>query len=89
MTADKSRYTLEIYEESLENDPSHYIDSTIPFLGIHIGEKFNHRLGGNWEKTPAAGERFFIKDIEHLIWDNNDGTATHKILVAVEIRKAY
>jgi len=80
-----TQYHLEVYENSLENDPSYFLQSSTPFSAISVGDYFNHRTHDGWNNPPDNGNgRFVIAEIEHIFWAIDKSHNGHKLMVVVK-----
>lgn len=61
-------YFLEVYEGSFET-PAYHAQTSVSLSSMNIGDKFNHLGISDWVEPPQSGERFYIRDIEHIIWE--------------------
>lgn len=81
-----SEYHLEVYEGSFINDPSCSLESSTPLPALSVGDRFDHRMIGNWYHKPDSKKEFFrIKEINHLFWEIEDSHIGYKMMVCVEI----
>lgn len=77
-------YHLEVYEESFINDPSISWSSKSAFPALTVGDYFEHRAYDRWYNTPQQGERFKVKEIEHIFWEIGESHIGHKLMVCLE-----
>lgn len=78
-------YHLEVYEGTFINDPSISWSTSTPFLSISVGDYFDHRGSGNWHEPPKEGERFKVKEINHIFWEIEGDHIGQKLMVCLEI----
>ena len=78
-------YHLEVYEGSFRNDPSIQWSASTPFPTISAGDYFEHRTYDRWYNPPKQGQRFKIKEIEHIFWEIADEHIGHKLMVCLEV----
>ena len=78
-------YHLEVYEDTFVNDPSISWSSSTPFPAVAVGDYFEHRNYDHWYKTPKQGERFEVKEIEHIFWEIAEDHIGHKLMVCLEV----
>lgn len=80
-----THYHLEVYENSLVNDPSFNMDSSTPFTSLTVGDYFNHRVADCWQDPPETGkERFVISEIEHIFWTIEGSHNSQKLMVVLQ-----
>jgi len=79
------QYHIEVYEGALSNDPSLALLSSSPLQPLSVGDYYNHQMTGNWCNPPEHGERFRIKEIEHIIWEIEESHIGHKLMVCLEV----
>ncbi|XKM13252.1 hypothetical protein RCS94_09510 [Orbaceae bacterium ac157xtp] len=80
-----TQYHLEVYENSFANDPSYFMDSATPILGISIGDFFNHRSYDGWcDRPKTENEKFIIKEIDHIFWTLEGSHNVHKMMVLIK-----
>lgn len=80
----KTKYLLEVYEDSFLNDPSYYVDSLTPFTTISVGDYFHPGVTNTWsELLDSKSEKFVIKEIEHIIFSHKSHNS-HKMMIIVE-----
>lgn len=77
-------YSFEVYEESFINDPSISWSSGNPFPALSVGDYFEHRAYDRWYNPPQEGERFKVKEIEHIFWEIGNSHIGHKLIVCLE-----
>lgn len=78
-------YFLEVYEDSLANDPSYYVDSQTPFSAVSVGDYFNHRVTDTWYDRPnTETEKFRITEIEHIFLVHKGLRNTHKTMIVIK-----
>ena len=88
MDAFPIEYHIEIYEESFINDPSFYWKSTTPSFPVSVGDFFEHRAYDRWNTPPGEGERYIVKEIEHIIWEISGSHMGHKLMICLETVKS-
>ena len=76
-------YHLEVYEESLRNDPSFFVQSSSPLGAMSVGDFFNPAGADQWQSRPDGKEKFVIKQVEHIIWKIGGTHVTHKIMIVL------
>lgn len=80
-----TQYHLEVYEDSLVNDPSYHLQSSTPFAAFAVGDYFNHRGHDGWHERPnTETEKFKIKEVEHIFWSIENSHNAHKLMVVLE-----
>lgn len=79
-------YHLEVYEGSF-GTPAYHAQTSTPLMNMSIGDRYSHLASGDWLEPPRPGERFYIRDIEHIIWEIEDSHIGHKTMVYLEKRK--
>ena len=77
-------YHLEVYENSFINDPSISWTTSSPFQTLSVGDYFDHRLYDRWHDKPRQGQRFKIKEINHIMWEIEENHIGHKLMVCVQ-----
>ena len=80
----KNEYYLEVYEESFINNSSISWFSESAFPTLNVGDYFEHRCYDRWYNTPQQGERFKVKEIEHMFWEIGNSHLGHKLMVCLE-----
>lgn len=78
-------YHFEVYESTFVNDPSISWSASTPFPTLSIGDFFEHGAYDRWYETPQKGQRFQVKEIEHIFWEISDSHIGHKLMVCLEI----
>ena len=79
-----NEYHIEVYEESFINDPSISWSSKSPYPAVNVGDFFEHRTYDRWYNTPKPGERFVVKEIEHIFWEIEGSHIGHKLMVCLK-----
>jgi hypothetical protein len=78
-------YHIEVYEETFINDPSIAWSASTPYPTVSVGDFFEHRGFDRWYNTPKKGERFKVKEIEHIFWEIEGDHVGHKLMVCLEV----
>ncbi|EGR3356022.1 TPA: hypothetical protein ACQYFN_004656 [Vibrio parahaemolyticus] len=78
-------YSLEVYEDSFENDPSYHVNSQTAFSAISVGDYFNHRVADTWYDRPdTAKEKFQIQEVEHIVFVHDGLQNHHKTMIKLK-----
>jgi len=84
MTTFEQKYHLEVYEIDWVNDPSISWSSNYLFPSIAVGDYFEHRAYNRWQTELKKDERFIVKEIKHIFWEETDSVC-HKLMVLLDI----
>lgn len=78
-------YHFEVYESTFINDPIISWSASTPFSNLSVGDYFEHRTFDRWYETPKQGERFKVKEVEHIFWEVADDHIGHKLMICLEV----
>jgi hypothetical protein len=73
-------YHLEIYENSLHNDPFFYGKAKSPFPVPNLGDHMDSRTFG---EAGFKSRRLVVVDVEHIYWVIEGSHLAHKLMIVV------
>jgi hypothetical protein len=79
------QYHIEVYEGSFENDPTFSWEATTPFPAIVVGDFFERSTIEGWISPPKSGQRFRVREVEHIFWKINSSHIGHKLMVCLQL----
>ena len=79
-----TKYRIEIYEESYENDPTITFFSSTPFLSINVGDMFDPTCWSHGQPEDQK-KSFKVTGKRHLLMTTAPSHNFHSLSILVEL----
>ncbi len=76
-----TKYELEISESRSPHEVLAVFHSSAPFVPFHAGDLINT---GTFYASSGTGEILRVLGVEHILWETDETTLTHKLCVFTE-----